>query len=125
MFVGKIGDLTIKWDPLKPADQYGPGIFYKVFWRRKGAETEFQSQPLKDHGNVGMAVVSIQSQYYYTEYEVQVQAANDVGYGPKSDITTIYSAEDMPQVSYFIPTLIYLLVLCALTNEGVLILWFS
>lgn len=95
---GKLGDLTIKWDPLKSSEQYGPGIFYKVYWRRKKGESEFQSLALKEHGNVGMSVVPIQSQYYYTEYEVMVQAANDVGYGPKSEIFTIYSAEDMPQV---------------------------
>ncbi|XP_031782439.1 contactin [Nasonia vitripennis] len=96
---GKLGDLTIKWDPLKSSEQYGPGIFYKVYWRRKKGESEFQSLALKEHGNVGMSVVPIQSQYYYTEYEVMVQAANDVGYGPKSEIFTIYSAEDMPQVA--------------------------
>lgn len=98
---GKIGDLTIKWDPLKSADQYGPGIYYKVYWRRVGMdpESEFQSLALKEHGNVGMAVVPIQSKYYYTQYEVQVQPANDMGYGPKSEVVVIYSAEDMPQAA--------------------------
>ncbi|XP_014224129.1 contactin [Trichogramma pretiosum] len=96
---GKIGDLTIKWDPLPNSDHYGPGIFYKVFWRRKVGETEFQSLVLKEFGNTNMAVVTIQQAYFYTEYEVQVQAANAIGYGPKSEIVTIYSAEDMPQVA--------------------------
>ncbi|KAH9505527.1 hypothetical protein Btru_057499 [Bulinus truncatus] len=35
-------------------------------------------------------------QYYYTPYEVKVQAINDVGFGPKSTVTIVYSAEDMP-----------------------------
>ncbi|XP_014219381.1 contactin [Copidosoma floridanum] len=96
---GKIGDLTIKWNVLKPAEQYGPNVFYKIFWRRKRDESEFQSLVLKEQGNVGTAVVHIQPQYYYTEYEVRVQAANAIGYGPKSEIVTIYSAEDMPQVA--------------------------
>ena len=100
--IGKIGDLTIKWDPLKPSDHYGPGIFYKIYWRRKNAETEFQSLVLKGQGNVGMAVVPIQSKYYYTEYEVKVQAANDIGYGPPSKEVTIFSAEDMPQVNFLL-----------------------
>lgn len=89
---------------MKGAEQGGPGIYYKVFWRRKGAEIEFQSQVLKGLGNIGTAVVPVQLEYYYTEYEVQVQAANDMGYGPKSDIHVIYSAEDMPQVA---PQLVY------------------
>ncbi|KAG7210747.1 hypothetical protein KM043_012244 [Ampulex compressa] len=96
---GKIGDLTITWDPLSAADQNGPNVFYKIFWRRKGHDNEFQSLTLKEYGNIGMRVVQIQQQYYYTEYEVKVQAANAIGYGPISDIVTIYSAEDMPQVA--------------------------
>ncbi|XP_011135668.2 contactin [Harpegnathos saltator] len=96
---GKIGDLTITWDPLSPSDQNGPRIYYKIFWRRKGHETQFQSLSLKEFGNIGMSVVSVQSKYYYTEYEVKVQAINDLGAGPISDIYTVYSAEDMPQVA--------------------------
>ncbi|KAK1129512.1 hypothetical protein K0M31_019233 [Melipona bicolor] len=96
---GKIGDLTITWDPLPSSEQNGPGIYYKVFWRRKRHETEFQSLSLKDYGNVGRSVVQIQQQYYYTEYEVKVQAINALGFGPISNAVTIFSAEDMPQVA--------------------------
>ncbi|XP_033366000.1 contactin isoform X1 [Bombus vosnesenskii] len=96
---GKIGDLTITWDPLPSSEQNGPGIYYKVFWRQKYHETEFQSLSLKDYGNAGRSVVQIQQQYYYTEYEVKVQAANALGFGPISNAVTIFSAEDMPQVA--------------------------
>lgn len=96
---GKIGDLTITWEPLHPSDQNGPGLYYKVFWRRKQHDTEFQSLALKEHGNVGKAVVQIPSANYYTEYEVRVQPWNSLGAGPISDTYTIYSAEDMPQVA--------------------------
>ncbi|XP_015594638.1 contactin [Cephus cinctus] len=101
---GKSGDLTVVWDPLKPSEQNGPGIYYKVFWRRKRHETEFQSAELKEYGNVGKYVVQIQDRYYYTEYEVRVQAVNDIGYGPISDTVTIFSAENKPQV---IPRRVY------------------
>lgn len=96
---GKIGDLTITWDPLGPSDQNGPGLYYKIFWRRKGHDTEFQSLSLEKYGNIGSSVVQIQQIYYYTEYEVKVQAINDIGEGPISEVRTIYSAEDMPQVA--------------------------
>ncbi|XP_012285560.1 contactin [Orussus abietinus] len=96
---GKIGDLTITWNPLKSSEQNGPGIHYKVFYRRKNDETEFQTVVLKEHGNVGMCVANIQQKYYYTEYEVKVQAINDIGSGPISEVVTIFSAEDMPQVA--------------------------
>ncbi|XP_015510203.1 contactin [Neodiprion lecontei] len=96
---GKIGDLTITWTPLKSSEQNGPGIYYKIYWRRKSEEIEFQSLALKEYGNTNMAVVHIPSEYYYTQYEVQVQAANDVGFGPLSEIVTIFSAEKMPLVA--------------------------
>ncbi|XP_053991481.1 contactin [Hylaeus volcanicus] len=96
---GKIGDLTITWDPLPPSEQNGPGIYYKIFWRQKYHETEFQSLSLKEYGNVGRSVVQIPQQFYYTEYEVRVQAANALGFGPISNTVTIFSAEDMPQVA--------------------------
>ncbi|KAL1110582.1 hypothetical protein AAG570_008110 [Ranatra chinensis] len=97
---GKIGDLVISWKPLPPEDQNGPGIYYKVYWRLEGKKnTEFQSKDLKELGNVGTTVVHIPLDSYYTKYEVKVQAANSEGYGPESNITTIYSAEDMPQVA--------------------------
>ena len=95
---GKITDLTITWDPLKPEDQNGPNIHYKVFWRRKDADIEFQSQLLKQFGNIGTHVVEVPKEYYYTEYDVKVQALNDLGAGPVSNAVTIYSAEDIPNV---------------------------
>lgn len=70
---GKIGDLTITWDPLKPDEQNGNEIHYKIFWRRKKHDFEFQTLVLKEQGNTGMAVVHIQSDFYYTEYDVKVQ----------------------------------------------------
>ncbi|XP_014371017.2 contactin [Papilio machaon] len=96
---GKIGDLTITWTPLPPHLQNGPGIHYKIFWRRNGTEVEFQSLLLKEYGNVGMHVVHVSLNYFYTPYNVKVQALNSLGAGPESEVATIYSAEDMPQVA--------------------------
>ncbi|KAG8272856.1 Contactin-3 [Homalodisca vitripennis] len=70
---GKIGDLTIAWTPLPPEDQAGPGVYYKVFWRRSEHDSEFQSLELKDLGNIGVTVVRIQQDFYYTKYDVKVQ----------------------------------------------------
>lgn len=96
---GKIGDLTITWTPLPLSHQNGPGIHYKIFWRRHKAEVEFQSLLLKEYGNVGMHVVHISLEYFFTKYDVKIQAINDMGAGPESEIVEIYSAEDMPQVA--------------------------
>lgn len=96
---GKIGDLTITWTPLQSWEQNANGIYYKVFWKRKDAEPEFQSLALREYGNVGKAVVHVQLEYFYTQYVVKVQAINNVGEGPISEEYIIYSAEDMPQVA--------------------------
>ncbi|EDW95649.1 contactin [Drosophila yakuba] len=95
---GKIGDLTITWDPLLPQEQHSHGIHYKVFWKLKGA-IEWASDEIRKQDHMGVAVVNIPLNNYYTEYEVKVQAINSVGKGPESEITVIHSAEDMPQVA--------------------------
>lgn len=95
---GKIGDLTITWDPLLPQEQHSHGIHYKVFWKFKGA-IEWASDEIKKQDHMGVAVVNIPLNNYYTEYEVKVQAINSVGKGPESEIAVIHSAEDMPQVA--------------------------
>lgn len=41
-------------------------------------------------------MVRVNSEYYFTEYEVKVQAINDIGKGPESAVHVIYSAEEMP-----------------------------
>lgn len=89
-------NVFLQFQPLPPQDQNGPGIYYKIFWRRNGTNREFQSRELREYGNVGAAVVRIESEYYYTEYEVKVQAINSIGKGPESAIHVIYSAEEMP-----------------------------
>lgn len=95
---GKIGDLTITWEPLKPEEENANGIYYKVFWRLHG-KWEWASDTLRDNEKKGIATVPIPKDNYYTKYDVKVQAINSVGPGPESEVVTIYSAEDMPQVA--------------------------
>ncbi|XP_034935862.1 contactin [Chelonus insularis] len=94
---GKLSELTITWDPLPPEHQNGRGIHYKIYWRLKG-EQEWQSLVLGEYGNIGKYIVTISRDLFYMQYEVQVQAINEAGIGPLSEIATIYSAEDMPLV---------------------------
>lgn len=70
---GKIGDLTITWTPLRSEEQNGPGIHYKIFWKRKNHDTDFSTLILKEYGNTGNAVVHIEKEYFYTQYIVKVQ----------------------------------------------------
>lgn len=61
--------------PLPSQYQNGPGIYYKVFWRRLDHDSEFQYETLQDSGNIGIAVVHIKTEFYYTKYEVKVQVS--------------------------------------------------
>ncbi|XP_050730835.1 contactin-like isoform X1 [Eriocheir sinensis] len=98
---GKTGDLTITWEPLSGEHQNAPGVYYKLFWRRTviDPETEFQKVVLRDRGNIGMHVVEVsRTKYFYTQYEVKIQAWNSQGPGPISEPVEVFTAEDMPQV---------------------------
>lgn len=99
---GKIGDLIIEWDRLPSGEQNAPGIHYKVFYRLHGknGSSEWAGKVLKKEGNIGKAVIHFEKlDNYYTKYDVKVQAINDIGKGPESNVSVIYSAEDMPQVA--------------------------
>lgn len=99
---GKIGDLIITWDTLPPMEQNAPGIHYKIYYRLNGktGESEWAGKILKREGNVGKAVIHFEKDNnYYTKYDVKVQAMNDAGNGTESNVSVIYSAEDMPQVA--------------------------
>lgn len=108
---GKIGDLNIKWDLLKPEDQNAPDVFYRVFWRqtdptRPNGEWATKNISSSSYSGLesikvkrGSATVPVALGKYYTKYDVKVQAINSVGAGPESGMVTIFSAEDMPQVA--------------------------
>lgn len=99
---GKIGDLVITWETLPPIEQNAPGIHYKVYYRLHGknGSSEWAGRVLKNEGNVGKAVIHFEKlDNYYTKYDVKVQPINDAGIGPESNVSVIYSAEDMPQVA--------------------------
>lgn len=87
------------FQPLQPEHQNGPGIYYKVFWKRHNSSARFQFLDLKGHGNIGSTIVDVQTEFYYTQFDVKVQAINDLGKGPESSVQVIYSAEDLPMIA--------------------------
>ncbi|XP_071155484.1 contactin-like [Mytilus edulis] len=93
---GMVADLKISWDTLPPLHQGGPGIGYHVYWRMKGGDTWSKGQV---NANEGVFVTQIGVNNYYLQFEVKVQPFNNLGAGPNSTISTIYSAEDLPIVT--------------------------
>ncbi|XP_067683459.1 contactin-like isoform X1 [Haliotis asinina] len=95
---GKVGDLTITWEPLPLEDHNGQQLGYNVFWRKKpvgGSESKWETRRLLGP-STGSYVTLVGLENFYTEYEVQVQAFNELGSGNRSHIALIRSAEDLP-----------------------------
>ncbi|XP_052824014.1 contactin [Octopus bimaculoides] len=92
---------SVLLQPLLHQDHNGKNFGYRVYWRKK--REEFKPEHIWSVTNVSGSttklVVQIESQNYYTQYEVQVQARNNIGMGPNSTIVTIYSAEDLPAIT--------------------------
>ncbi|XP_032404457.1 neurofascin homolog (chicken) a isoform X24 [Xiphophorus hellerii] len=83
-------NMEITWEPLRDLEKNGPNLQYNVWWRRK------------DSGDDWTNVTTSETKYVvrYTEtyvpYEIKIQARNELGSGPESNIVIGYSGEDKP-----------------------------
>ncbi|XP_058855746.1 neural cell adhesion molecule L1-like protein isoform X10 [Acipenser ruthenus] len=84
-------EIHIKWEPLKPIEQNGPGLEYKVSWRRKGFEDNWNEEVVKRHS------FFIRNTPTFEPYEIQIQAINHLGFGPEPKVVTGFSGEDFPE----------------------------
>ncbi|XP_021265269.1 neural cell adhesion molecule L1-like protein isoform X2 [Numida meleagris] len=86
-------EMVMKWEPLKPMERNGPGLEYKVSWRQRGVETEWNEETVKKHS------LTLRNTPTFVPYEIKVQAINNLGAGPEPNITTGYSGEDIPDAA--------------------------
>ncbi|XP_070686199.1 neuronal cell adhesion molecule-like [Pempheris klunzingeri] len=84
-------NLVISWKPLTGLQSNGPGLHYKVMWRQKAVESEWNVVTV---ANTSKFVVS--GTPTFVPYELKVQAVNDHGTGPAPAIATGHSGEDLP-----------------------------
>lgn len=75
--------------PLTGFQSNGPGLEYRVQWKRKDVEEGWSSQKV---ANVSQYIVSATP--VYVPYEIKVQALNDYGSAPEPEPVTGYSGED-------------------------------
>ena len=61
-------------------EQNGPGIYYIVYYKRSDSNEKMKRQEVRGSN------FTILGTRYDEEYQVQVQAANLLGFGPKSPI---------------------------------------
>ena len=80
--------LKITWLPLPLIDQSGPGLYYVVYHQRADSKGQLSRNEVRNATSF-----HVMGADYYVKYMVQIQAANDIGFGPKSPVIFGYSGE--------------------------------
>ena len=81
--------LKITWRPLPPMSHHGPGFYYIVYHKR----ADSKEQPVR-HEVKNSSSFFVMGTDYYVKYTIQIQAANKIGFGPKSPVVIGYSGEE-------------------------------
>ncbi|XP_014822708.1 PREDICTED: neural cell adhesion molecule L1-like protein isoform X2 [Poecilia mexicana] len=86
-------EMNINWEPLLPIEHNGPGLEYKVSYRRQDGQEEWTEHTVKRHSFV------VRNTPTFVPYEVKIQARNNQGWGPEPRIVSGYSGEDFPSAA--------------------------
>uniref|UniRef100_A0A8D0D4E1 Neural cell adhesion molecule L1-like protein n=1 Tax=Sander lucioperca TaxID=283035 RepID=A0A8D0D4E1_SANLU len=86
-------EMDINWEPLLPIEHNGPGLEYKVSYRRQDVEEDWKEHMVKRHSFV------VKNTPTFMPYEIKIQARNHQGWGPEPKIVTGYSGEDFPSAA--------------------------
>ncbi|XP_045893916.1 neuronal cell adhesion molecule-like [Micropterus dolomieu] len=84
-------NLVISWKPLSGLQSNGPGLHYKVMWRQKTANSEWNTVTVANNSKFVVSGTPT-----FVPYELKVQAVNDYGEGPEPAIAHGHSGEDLP-----------------------------
>lgn len=83
--------------PLAPIEHNGPGLEYKVSYRRQDMEEDWHEHMVKRHSFV------VKNTPTFVPYEIKIQAKNHQGWGPEPKIVTGYSGEDCMYLYLLLP----------------------
>ncbi|KAM6980110.1 neurofascin homolog (chicken) a [Aplochiton taeniatus] len=86
----KRNNMEITWEPLLDVERNGPNLHYGVWWRRKDTGEEWHNVTTEGAKHV------VGETDTYVPYEIKIQARNDFGVGPESNVVVGYSGEDVP-----------------------------
>uniref|UniRef100_A0A8B9RM62 Neural cell adhesion molecule L1 n=1 Tax=Astyanax mexicanus TaxID=7994 RepID=A0A8B9RM62_ASTMX len=86
-------NMEISWQPLLDTQRNGPELRYVVSWRRKDHEEEWNNVTTTSTKYV------VSDTETYVPYEIKIQAINDFGRGPESNVVIGYSGEDKPSAA--------------------------
>ncbi|XP_053281049.1 neural cell adhesion molecule L1-like protein isoform X6 [Pleuronectes platessa] len=82
--------MDITWEPLLPIEHNGPGLEYKVSYRKLGVEDTWKDHMEKRHSFV------VRNTSTFVPYEIKIQSRNSHGWAPEPKVLTGYSGEDVP-----------------------------
>nr|WEU75035.1 CHL1 [Platichthys stellatus] len=82
--------MDITWEPLLPIEHNGPGLEYKVSYRKLGVEDTWKDHMEKRHSFV------LRNTSTFVPYEIKIQSRNSHGWAPEPKVLTGYSGEDVP-----------------------------
>ncbi|XP_034029119.1 contactin-4 [Thalassophryne amazonica] len=91
---GGRSELVITWEPVPEELQSGPGFGYVVAFRPLGAQGWMQAAVTSP--DASRYVFKNESIPPFSPYQVKVGVYNNMGEGPFSPVSTIYSAEEEP-----------------------------
>ncbi|XP_060714166.1 neurofascin homolog (chicken) a isoform X2 [Tachysurus vachellii] len=83
-------NMEITWQPLLDNQRNGPELRYMVSWKKKDLDEEWNYITTTNTKYV------VSDTDTYVPYEIKIQAVNDFGPGPESNIVIGYSGEDRP-----------------------------
>ncbi|XP_069383141.1 cell adhesion molecule L1-like a isoform X4 [Paralichthys olivaceus] len=81
--------MDITWEPLLPIEHNGPGLEYKVSYRKLGVEDNWKDHLVKRHSFV------VRNTSTFIPYEIKIQSRNSHGWGPEPKVASGYSGEDV------------------------------
>ncbi|XP_075947049.1 cell adhesion molecule L1-like a [Anarhichas minor] len=82
--------MDISWEPLLPIEHNGPGLEYKVSYRKLDVDDVWREHLVKRHS------FAVRNTSTFVPYEIKIQSRNSHGWGPDPNIVTGYSGEDVP-----------------------------
>uniref|UniRef100_A0A3Q2D1W7 Neural cell adhesion molecule L1 n=1 Tax=Cyprinodon variegatus TaxID=28743 RepID=A0A3Q2D1W7_CYPVA len=82
-------EMDISWDSLSPTEYNGPGLEYKVSYRKLDVEDEWQEHLVTRPSFI------VRNTSTFVPYEIKIQSRNSLGWGPEPKPVTGYSGEDV------------------------------
>ncbi|XP_014846753.1 PREDICTED: neural cell adhesion molecule L1-like protein isoform X2 [Poecilia mexicana] len=83
-------EMDISWDPLLPTEYNGPGLEYKVSYRKLEVEDKWHEHLVTRPSFI------VRNTSTFAPYEIKIQSRNSLGWGPEPKPITGYSGEDIP-----------------------------